>query len=102
MANTIYDNKVIEAKATMCDSSHNLIVDLNGIRGIIPREEGAIGIAEGSVRDIALISKVGKPVSFIITNIEYGKNAVCYLSRKLAQQKAKKEYLFGYFSRNLL
>ncbi len=93
LENAFKEQKVIEAKATMCDSSHNLIVDLNGIRGIIPREEGAIGIAEGSVRDIALISKVGKPVSFIITNIEYGENAVCYLSRKLAQEKAKKEYL---------
>ncbi|MBQ4156122.1 MAG: S1 RNA-binding domain-containing protein [Clostridia bacterium] len=87
------EQKQLEAKATMCDSSHNLIVDLNGIKGVIPREEGAIGIAEGTVRDIALISKVGKPVSFVITDIEYGEKTVCYLSRKLAQEKAKKEYL---------
>lgn len=88
------EQKIIEAKAVMCDSNHNLIVDLNGIKGIIPREEGAIGISDGSVRDIAIISKVGKPVCFLITSIneEAGKK-ILYLSRKQAQEKAKREYL---------
>ena len=36
------------------------------IRGIIKREEGAIGIDDGTVRDIALISKVGKSICFNI------------------------------------
>ncbi len=87
------EQKIIEARATMCDSMHNLIVDLNGIKGIIPRDEGAIGIADGSVRDIALISKVGKPVCFVITDIKQGEKPVFYLSRRLAQEKAKQEYL---------
>lgn len=89
------EQKAIEARALMCDSSHNLIVDLNGIKGIIPRNEGAIGISDGSVRDIAIISKVGKPVCFIITEITEDKdgNPIVYLSRKAAQEKAKAEYL---------
>ena len=57
--------KILEAKACVCDSSHNLIVDLAGIKGIIPREEGAIGIKDGSVRDIAVISRVNRPVCFV-------------------------------------
>ena len=93
LENAFKEQKILEAKAIMCDSAHNLIVDLNGLKGIIPREEGAIGIADGSVRDIALISKVGKPVSFVITNIETGEKPVFYLSRRLAQEKAKSEYL---------
>lgn len=93
LENAFKEEKILEAKAVMCDSNHNLIVDLNGIKGIIPRSEGAIGISDGSVRDIAIISKVGKPVCFIITDIEYGDEPTVYLSRKLAQEKAKAQYL---------
>ena len=66
------------------------------MRGIIPREEGAIGISDGSTRDIALISRVGKPVSFVITDIkvdEFGRPCA-YLSRKCAQELCKK-YITG-------
>ena len=35
--------KIIEARALVCDANHNLIVDLGCIKGIIPREECAIG-----------------------------------------------------------
>lgn len=80
---------ILEAVVIMCDSEHNLIVDLGIMRGIIPREEGAIGIAEGSTRDIALISRVGKPVSFVITDIRENADGKKYalLSRKIAQEK---------------
>lgn len=87
---------VLESTVTMCDAEHNLIVDLGCMRGIIPREEGAIGISDGSTRDIALISRVGKPVSFVITDIkvdEFGKPCA-YLSRKCAQELCKK-YITG-------
>ena len=66
--------KILEAKACVCDSSHNLIVDLAGIKGIIPREEGAIGIKDGSVRDIAVISRVNRPVCFVVTDITEDEN----------------------------
>lgn len=87
---------VLESTVTMCDAEHNLIVDLGCMRGIIPREEGAIGISDGSTRDIALISRVGKPVSFVITDIkvdEFGRPCA-YLSRKCAQELCKK-YITG-------
>ncbi len=79
---------VLEAPVIMCDASHNLIVNLGCMRGIIPREEGAMGISDGSTRDIALISRVGKPVSFIVTGFGEDKNGKPYalLSRKAAQQ----------------
>ncbi|MGN1411501.1 MAG: 30S ribosomal protein S1, partial [Oscillospiraceae bacterium] len=56
--------KILEGRAIVCDNEHNLIVDLPCMKGIIPRVEGALGIADGSTRDIALISKVNKPVCF--------------------------------------
>lgn len=85
---------VLESTALMCDAAHNLIIDLGQIKGIIPREEGAIGIADGSTRDIALISRVGKPVSFAVTAIgsdESGKPCAV-LSRRKAQQLCR-EYI---------
>ena len=64
LAEAMRDQTILEAKAIMCDSKHNLIVDLKFMRGLIPREEGAIGIKDGSVRDIAILSRVNRPVCF--------------------------------------
>ena len=87
--------QILEARALVCDSQHNLIVDLGCMKGMIPRTEGAVGITEGSVRDIALISRVGKPVSFVITSLGtdplYG--PVAYLSRKQVQEQCYQEYI---------
>lgn len=78
---------VLEAPVIMCDASHNLVVNLGCMRGIIPRNEGAVGISDGTTRDIALISRVGKPVSFVVTSFASDKNGKPYalLSRKTAQ-----------------
>ena len=35
------DGKILEARATVCDQSHNLIVDLGFMKGIIRRVLGA-------------------------------------------------------------
>ena len=64
------EGRVLEAVVTMCDSAHNLHVDLGAVHGVIPREEGAVGIAQGTVRDIALISRVNRPVCFVISRFE--------------------------------
>ena len=58
--------KILEGKVLSCDANHNLHIDLGIMRGIIPRECGALGIEEGKVRDIALISRVGKSVCFTV------------------------------------
>lgn len=79
---------ILESNVTMCDAEHNLIVDLGVMKGKIPREEGAIGIKEGKTRDIALISRVGRAVSFVIDGFDidgYG-TEYAILSRKKAQQ----------------
>ncbi len=79
---------VLEAPVIMCDASHNLIVNLGCMRGVIPRNEGALGINEGTTRDIALISRVGKPVSFVVTGFNEDSNGKPYalLSRRIAQK----------------
>ena len=65
----MHRKQILEARAIVCDAAHNLIVELPHMRGIIPREEGAIGIAEGTTREIALIAKAGKPVCFQVQEL---------------------------------
>lgn len=92
---------VLEAPVIMCDTDHNLIVNLGCMRGVIPRNEGAIGIESGATRDIALISRVGKPVCFVISEIKSDEKGELYavLSRKKAQILCKNyiesEYQIG-------
>ncbi len=85
---------ILEARAILCDSSHNLLVQLPCMQGIIPREEGAIGIADGTTRDIALIAKAGKPVCFRILRIEMRNGQqTAILSRRIVQEYCWEEYL---------
>ena len=42
----------LEARALLCDKEHNLRVDLGCMYGIIPHNEGALGIDNGSVLDV--------------------------------------------------
>lgn len=86
---------IAEGICTVCDSEHNLIVRLGCGYGIIPRNEGAIGIEEGTTRDIALISRVNKPVCFTVKSIEKNENGktVINLSRKNAQEQYIENYI---------
>lgn len=85
----LQNETILEAPVIMCDSQHNMTVDLGCMKGIIPREEGAIGIKEGVTRDIALISRVGRPVCFIVEDIKTDSagNSYALLSRRRAQQR---------------
>ena len=92
--NAMMKNEIIEGKVLLCDREHNLHIDLGAIRGIIQREEGALGIDDGTVRDIALISKVGKNVCFNIMGFQrdvFG-NTCAVLSRKNVQKGARKNF----------
>lgn len=91
----ITTKKILEARAIVCDSEHNLIVDLGCIKGIIPREECAIGIAEGVTRDIAIISRVNKPVCFYVVAIKTDERFKPYaiLSRKAVQLDCMENYI---------
>ncbi len=86
---------ILEARVILCDNEHNLHVDLGCMKGIIPRAEGAIGISDGSTRDIALISKVNKPVCFIITDFGFDSFGETYaiLSRKRVQEECEENYI---------
>ena len=90
-----YSEAFLEGRVTRCDSEHNLHIDLGCMKGIIPRNEGALGIEDGSVRDIALISRVNKPVVFVITGFVTEENGetVAMLSRRRVQQECMESYI---------
>ena len=79
------EEQILEGIVTRCDCAHNLVVDCNGITGLIPRSEAALGLSSGRTREIALLSRVGKPVCFQVIGEGDGQ----YLfSRARVQQKA--------------
>lgn len=86
---------VLEGVCEMCDKEHNLHINLGVMKGIIPRNEGALGIESGSTKDIALISKVGKPVQFVITSFQKDENGLTFalLSRRIVQENCREEYI---------
>ncbi len=79
----------LEARVVRCDQSHNLWVNLGGWQGVIPREEAALGVAEGFTRDIALLTRVGQPAGFYVEGLEgHGGTIQPRLSRRALQQEA--------------
>lgn len=84
----------LEQRATFCDCNHNLHIDFGFIHGIIPKDECATGIKEGTTKDIAIISRVNKPVRFIIKEIsETGNKKIAILSRLDVQKSFLNEHL---------
>ena len=79
---------ILQARCTLCDSGHNLFVDLGIMQGYIPREEAALGIREGSAKDVAIITRVNKMVCFVVKGfMELGGKKVALLSRREAQER---------------
>lgn len=81
--------QVLEGRVELCDAEHNLVVTLGEFTGVIPRAETAIGIADGSTREIAILSRVGKPVAFLVDAVESEEGLLRpVLSRRKAQELA--------------
>lgn len=81
-----YEKIPLEQRVSFCDCDHNLHIDFGFIHGVIPREECAMGISDGTTRDIAIIARVNKPVRFIIDEIkDTPKGKIALLSRKKVQ-----------------
>lgn len=86
--------EILEGKALLCDKDHNLFVDYFGVRGVIPRVGGALGVEEGTTKDIAIISRVGKSVCFIVDDMSKENEFGCPIfSRRLAQKQCLDTYL---------
>ncbi len=61
---------VLEATASRCSCAHDLLIELGWTTAVIPRAECALGLDTGETREIAILSRVGKPVCFRVTSID--------------------------------
>lgn len=86
--------EILESRALSFDSEKRLRFRFDGADGVMPYEECADGVREGNVRDIALITRVGRPVCFVVTDIdERGERPVATLSRTRAQRCCRRDWL---------
>lgn len=83
---------IIEAVALRCTADMTLEFDFGEAVGIMRREECTI---ETDIKDIAIITRVGKPVCFKVVNIIYNENMkpMAVLSRREAQSDCTRNYL---------
>ncbi len=88
------EGKILEATVLLCDSLMRLHVDLYGVEGIIEKDE-ALYVRQGeSFKDIAVITRVGKPVCFKVISINSsGGKPVAILSRRAAQIECMREFI---------
>lgn len=60
---------VVEGVAQRCDAALNLSVQLGRISAIMPREEATAPWISGANREIAVLSRVGKPICCTVESI---------------------------------
>ncbi len=85
--------KILEGIALMCSGELSLSVELGDMRGIIPREEALY--SECGIKDIAVITRVGKPVCFKVIGFDTDAQGrqVAILSRRAAQIECMENYI---------
>ena len=97
------EGRVVEGVATLCDENMCLHVDMGCAKGRIDAAEAVYCRAGEERKDIAVISRVGKPVACKILGIEM-KNGTPYvrLSRRLAQKECLDAYVKGLAAGDIL
>ena len=96
---------ILEAPAILCDHNFNLHISLGGgVSGIIPREECEFITNGESVKDIAILTRVGKPVCFKVIGFDRGENGstVAVLSRRAAQRECFLNYVSALSSGDII
>ncbi len=87
---------ILEGMAVLCDHSFNLHIDLGlKMRAIIPREHVQLNIGTSETKDIAILTRVGKPVCFKVIGFEAlnSGEVVAVLSRRAAQLECMENYI---------
>jgi len=86
---------ILEGTVLLCDNQCTLWVDLGCMRGRMAREEVQLCPDGEEVRDIAVITRVGKCISFVVMGFAYTESGeeVAVLSRREAQRRCRAEFL---------
>jgi small subunit ribosomal protein S1 len=88
-------HEILQSTALAFDNERQLRFEWNGVRAVMPFAQSADGAESGSVRDIAVLTRVGRPTCFVIEGIDTDAAGKPFyrLSRAKAQQMCKAEYL---------
>ena len=86
---------ILEAPVDRCDAGYTLHLSLGSTEGLMPRQEVLSPWISGAERDIAVLSRVGKPTCFQVTNIHADEKGapVARLSRRSVQEQALAYFL---------
>ena len=87
--------EILEATVQRCGVDHTLHLSLGGIPAQIPRQEVNAPWINGSERDIAVLSRVGKQICFTVQSVTSDEKGapVAHLSRREAQEQAMDHFL---------
>ena len=87
--------EIIEVDVTLCDHRYNLHARIaDGIYGIIPREECQYTTPGEGIKDIAILTRVGKRVAVKITDVRFSGGVPFFtLSRRAAQAECIERYI---------
>ena len=87
--------EILQATALAFDTRRQLRFELGGVKAVMPFAQCADGAETGTVRDIAVLTRVGRPTCFVIEGLDTDEDGTpCYrLSRAEAQRLCKAEYL---------
>lgn len=97
LRDALESGEILEAPVQRCGVDHTLYLNLGGVQARIPREEAVAPWISGAERDIAVLSRVGKPTCFTVTALEADEKGApaALLSSRAAQEQAM-EYFFGH------
>ena len=86
---------ILQSTALAFDNDHQLRFLLGGQPTVMPYAECADGLAEGAVRDIAVLTRVGRPTCFLVRAVrqEPGCPPILDISRTEAQRACRRNYL---------
>ena len=90
------EQRILEAPVTLCDASFRLHVELcPGVMGIIEREECLMTREQETIKDIAVLTRVGKAAACKVLSIDRDplSGTVVRLSRRAAQEECAERYL---------
>ncbi len=83
---------ILESFALLCDTDLNLYFDFGGVKLTMPKEECCFASDGAPLKDIAIITRVGKPCCFKVTDIDED-NYTATVSRRLAQLECADKYI---------
>ncbi len=96
LARALAKGAILEGCAVLCDHRFNLHIELGAkISAIIPRDEVQFTPPGEPIKDIAILTRVGKPVCFKVLGFEKTPSGdeIAILSRRAAQRECADNYI---------